>query len=167
MIRWPDWLPRRLHRKDPDFVRFARLPVGIVMHSGEAGCAVAEAALHNAGAVPGAKISYHFAWSKADGQIVQLVSCQSRAFHSGGVGNDALGVALSGPVGQNPRSESEREDFDRLLGELQDAFGGSLKWWCRHSDIAQKRDPGPGVDDSWFAAHGLIHDPRGPLHWAR
>jgi hypothetical protein len=109
-------------------------------------------------------ISYHLAWDVAPrtpGRFVQLVSLQRRAYHAGGEGNDWIGIALSGPWTQDPRSEREREAFEALLGVLCDSFGGSLRWWCRHSDITPgKRDPGPGFSEEWVG--GRLTWRRGP-----
>ena len=63
----------------------------------------------------------------------------------------------------DPRPAEERDDFRRLLEQLQDAWAGSLRHWCRHSDIdAGKRDPGPGFSADWLEGSGLEWRPAGP-----
>lgn len=150
LAEWPDWLPGYPSRPDEDHAPQAKPPEGIVVHSGESGPDLADAALQMG-------ISYHFAWDVergSPGRFVQLVSLQRRAYHAGREGNDWIGIALSGPWDQNPRSEHERVAFRLLMGELWAAFGGvlgtarsHLRYWCRHSDITPgKRDPGPGFE---------------------
>ena len=143
LAEWPDWIDGYPRRPDPDHAAQKHPPTGIVVHSGERGPDLADAALNMS-------ISYHFAWDVEpgrEGQFVQLVSLQRRAYHAGREGNDWLGIALSGPWDQDPRAEHEREAFHRLIWTLVDAFDGTLEWWCRHSDITPgKRDPGPGFD---------------------
>ena len=154
---WPDWLPGIPRREDADHSAQRKPPEGIVIHSGDRGPDLADAALKMS-------ISYHLAWDVAPrtpGRFVQLVSLQRRAYHAGSEGNDWLGIALSGPWTQDPRSEREREAFEALLGVLCDSFGGSLRWWCRHSDITPgTRDPGPGFSEEWVG--GRLTWRRGP-----
>ena len=159
LATWPDWLPGYTRRPDADHSAQKRCPTGIVVHSGERGPDLADAALQMS-------ISYHFAWDVEpgrEGRFVQLVSMRRRAYHAGREGNDWLGIALSGPWDQDPRSEHERIAFRLLIGALWTAFGGAsggLRYWCRHSDITSgKRDPGPGfVEDTWIG---------GLLEWGR
>lgn len=148
MVEWPDRLAGRLWMPDPDHSRQRHPPTGIVVHSGDAADRVAESALED-----GRDVSYHFAWSRGHGCLVQLVSLQRRAWHAGAAGNGWIGIALSGPWSQRQRRDEERADFERLLLELQAAFAGTLRWWCRHSDIEPaKKDPGRGVGQRWFEA---------------
>lgn len=162
LIEWPDWLPGYPSRPDHDHAPQRHPPRGVVVHSGESGPDLADAALRMS-------ISYHFAWDTergSPGRFVQLVSLQRRAYHAGREGNDWVGIALSGPWDQNPRTDNERDAFLALVCASQAAFGGTLEGWCRHSDITPgKRDPGPGVDVTWeagLAALGLRWVKRGP-----
>lgn len=164
---WPlcvrERLPGRMWMPDPDHSRQLRAPEGIVVHSGASADWVAEAALKNAQG-PDKPESYHFAWSREAEQIVQLVSLRRRAWHAGPEGNSWLGIALAGPWTLDPRPDAERLDFRALLQELQVAFAGELRWWCRHSEITRaKKDPGPGVTAAWFEGSGLVwrRGPRG------
>lgn len=148
LSEWPDYLPGYTRRPDPDHSAQATPPTGIVVHSGERGPDLADASLQMS-------ISYHFAWDVERGQpgrFVQLVSLRRRAYHAGREGNDWIGIALSGPWDQSPRSDHERGEFVDLVHALSDAFAGHLRWWCRHSDITPgKRDPGPGFDpEDWL-----------------
>ena len=144
LAEWPDKLPGRLwlpdenhsHQKDP--------PRGIVVHSGALGPGLARAALRMG-------ISYHFAWSVEHGVFVQLVSMQRRAYHAGSAGNDWLGIAIPGPWDKDPRSPLVKADFQLLVGQIVDAFGGYIQYWTRHSDIEpEKKDPGPGFTADWI-----------------
>jgi len=150
---WPGWVSGYQRRPDPHHSRQRRPPQGIVVHSGNVGADLADAALR----MP---ISYHLAWDVVPGELdrfVQLVSLQRRAWHAGSEGNHWIGIALSGPWDQDQRSDYERECFLALAGTLEEAFGGWLRWWCCHSDITPgKTDPGPGFDASWFQGTGLV-----------
>lgn len=149
LAEWPDFLSQYEHRPDQHHSYQARPPQGIVIHSGDVGPDLVTASLRMS-------ISYHFAWNGKD-RFVQLVSMTRRAWHAGKEGNHWLGIALSGPWHQDPRSELERDCFLALAGSIRDAFGGYLQWWCRHSDITPgKKDPGPGFTDSWVEGTGLV-----------
>ena len=162
VLGWPDWLPGYERRPDGDHAAQRDPPAGIVIHSGESGADLADAALR----MP---ISYHFAWDKVPGEpgrFAQLVRLRRRAWHAGVEGNDWIGIALSGPWDQNPRQPEEREAFRRLVAELVQALP-SVRYWTRHSDITRgKKDPGPGVTADWLAGLGLTWK-RGPLGWGR
>jgi N-acetyl-anhydromuramyl-L-alanine amidase AmpD len=162
---WPDKIATRIWLPDKDFSHQVRRPSGIVVHSGESADWVAEASLKNAN--EGKPESYHFAHSRQFDCLVQLVSLRSRAWHAGTEGNDAIGVALKGPWDLDPRGDDEREDFGRLMFELQNAFApAQLKWWCTHAEITPgKRDPGAGFKADWIEGYGFKHDPRGPRFW--
>lgn len=159
LAEWPDWLPGYEQRPDPNHAAQHHPPRGIVVHSGESGPDLADAAL----AMP---ISYHFAWDvvpREPARFVQLVSLRRRAYHAGSEGNDWIGIALSGPFSQNPRSPEERRRFRELVATLQAAFGGTLEGWCRHSEITKgKRDPGPGFTGTWMDGLGPEWRPQGP-----
>ena len=149
LLEWPGKLPSRIWMPDEDHSYQREPPEGIVIHSGAIGPDLA-------GAAKRMKISYHFAHSTEHGQLVQMVSMRRRAWHAGPKGNHWLSVALQGPWDKDPRTDAELLDFRLLMKELQEAFNGSLKFWCRHSDIeARKKDPGPGFDESWIRGFGL------------
>lgn len=145
---WPDWLAQYDHKPDQHHSYQARIPQGIVVHSGDKGRDLVTASLRM-------DISYHFAWDGKD-RFVQLVSLSRRAWHAGGVGNHWLGVALSGPWDQRKRAEDERLAFVQLVADIREAFAGYVQYWCRHSDIEPaKKDPGPGFTDAWVDGSGL------------
>jgi len=166
----PEWLDGwpRVDDDDP-WGPLVSPPRGIVVHSGERGQGVAEYAV----AEPdGRDIAYHFAWHHEMESFVQCVSLRRRAGHAGPAGNHWLGIAWPGPVDQNPRPDYQREQFLALVhalvgvsrlnhirrpdGAIQAA---PLTYWCRHSDIANKRDPGPGFRNEWMRGTGLIWQP--------
>ena len=149
--RWPDWLPELPRLDDPDHSRQVRIPMGVVVHSGEHAARVAESVLED-----GRGVSYHIAWHSARGEYVQLVSLRDRAYHAGPRGNHWVGVALPGPYDLDPRPDEQRVAFRAMMELLLSAFAGGLWWWCRHSDIdVNKKDPGPGFRDDWLAGMGL------------
>lgn len=148
---WPTVLPGRIWMPDPDHSRQARVPDGVVIHSGDKRDRVAESSIED-----GRDVSYHFAHSRKHGKIVQLVSLHRRAWHAGPEGNDWIGIGLAGPATLDPRPDDERADFVRLIAELQAAFKRALRYWCRHSDITKgKRDPGPGFTAAWMEGSEL------------
>jgi len=123
-------------------------PMGVVIHSGDTAPNVAEYITTH-------RYSYHVASSAEHNQLVQTVPLTHRAQHAGREGNDWWGLALSGPDEQDPRSEHERLEVQRVMAIWLIAHPGLL-WWCRHSDIkATKRDPGPGFLPSWVEVFGL------------
>lgn len=147
-VEWPDFLPGYQHRPDQHHSYQARMPQGIVVHSGDKGRDLVTASLRM-------DISYHFAWNGKD-RFIQLVSMSRRAWHAGGVGNHWLGIALSGPWNQDPRQEDERLKFRMLVESIVESFAGHIRYWCRHSDIEPgKKDPGPGFTGEWIDGLGL------------
>lgn len=155
LLEWPDIIPGRIWWPDRNFSKQRKPPEGIVIHSGDKGPDLAMAASKM-------DISYHFAHSVKHGLLVQMVRCTDRAYHAGPEGNDWLGIAITGPDEQEWRPRSEMHDFQLLIEQLQRAFAGTLKYWCRHSDINPgKTDPGPGFDETWMSDSEMIWK-RGP-----
>lgn len=157
MAEWPDWLPGLIIVPDDQYLA-GQLPLlavpaaGIVIHSGDTAANVAEFISKN-------RYSYHAAWHSKLNQIVQMVPLTHRAQHAGSAGNHWLSIALSGPDEQDPRSEYEKSEFQRVLKIFVTACT-SLEFWCRHSDIkSTKRDPGPGFTGDWMAVTGLLWKP--------
>jgi hypothetical protein len=151
---WPDILPGTLWvPDDDDWPRLTERPQGVVIHSGSRGENVGEYAVDEP---DGRDIAYHFAWFGKLDVFGQTVSLRERAGHAGRAGNHWWGIAFPGPWNKDPRSEQERLGFQLLIHKLRIATGGFPKYYCRHSDIADKRDPGPGFKDQWALDCGLV-----------
>ena len=153
----PDiWLPDVVRLPDDQYragtlPRLAQRPSGLVIHSGESRDTVAEYITTH-------PLSYHVCWSHAHNALVQTVPLDYRAQHAGAAGNDWWGLALPGPWDQDPRSEHQRDEFERVLWIWRALTGGLPRYFCRHSDIDEhKRDPGPGFLDEWAAGVLMTH----------
>jgi N-acetyl-anhydromuramyl-L-alanine amidase AmpD len=161
MLEWParlpglDWLPAKYHGR-----KFRKIPWLVVIHSGSFSDNVAEY-LH---APPdGRKVSTHFSWSRKKGYFVQQVDLDTVAWHVGGsrfrgqgrLNWCSIGIELPGPWRQSPRPMVQRDLLRSLLGNLKDAMP-CLDTLTAHQFIDEnKRDPGPGVDASWFEGLGF------------
>lgn len=150
LLEWPDKLPGRIWVPgERDFSRQRKPPKGIVIHSGDIGPGLLVASLRMG-------ISYHFVNSVSHNCLVQIVSLQDRAWHGGSLGNDDIGIAISGPDEQLIRSPHEKADFRLLVLQLQNAFNWSLERYKCHSDYDEnKSDPGPGFDPTWVEGFNL------------
>ena len=137
------------------FPQLEQVPTGIVWHSGDKGKALGE---YTTNEPDGRCVAYTFAvfWRPPwNGQLVQTVPLNRRAFHAG-PGNIWWGAGLTGPHDQDPRSDLEKELAQGLVMALQQAFPGHVKYWCRHSDFqANRQDPGPGFKAAWMEEVGL------------
>ena len=110
----------------------------------------------------GLRVSAHFL-IRRDGEIIQLVSCDRRAWHAGASSwqgrsrcNDfSIGVELEG-CDAVPFDERQYAALARLTRVLQRAY--PLRQFAGHSDIAPQRktDPGPCFD--WPRYFALIRD---------
>ena len=152
------WLPGVTQIPDDEYregrLRTLTRPAkGIVFHSGSKQDNVAEYAEHEP---DGRSISYHFAWSRTHDALVQMVPLTHRAWHCGSAWNHWLGIALSGPYEQDPRSDHELSEVKRVVGLLV-TTQPQLKWWTRHSILApaRRKDPGPGFKDEVMQGMGL------------
>lgn len=152
------WLPGVIKMPDDEYRagrlrKFTRPPKGIVLHSGSKHDNVAEYAESEP---DGRAISYHFAWSRTHDTLVQMVPLTHRAWHCGSAWNHWIGIALSGPYEQDPRTEYELTELQRVVGLLV-TTQPQIKWWTRHSILApdRRKDPGPGFPDGCMEGFGL------------
>jgi hypothetical protein len=156
---WSRKLPGYLYVPDDDLDRFPTLdvmPSGLVIHSGSVGKALGE---YTTDEPDGRCVAYHFAWFEGLQAFCQTCPLDVRAFHAGKAGNMWWGIGLPGPYSEDPRRSVVRDRTIQLCQDLMIEFSPTLRYWCRHSDISPKtrKDPGPGVKESWFAGVGLIH----------
>jgi len=99
------------------------------------------------------RVSAHF-FIRRDGELLQFVSCDRRAWHAGVSNwrgrercNDfSLGVELEGSD-EHRFTEAQYRALNTLIADLKTAYP-SLVDIAGHSDIApgRKTDPGPGFD---------------------
>jgi N-acetyl-anhydromuramyl-L-alanine amidase AmpD len=166
----PEWLtdwPRILD--DDPWPALTFPPRGLVVHSGARGRGVAEYAVNEP---DGRDIAYHFCHHAESDRLVQCVSLRRRAGHAGRHGNIWWGIALPGPVTQDPRPARQREQLQELvhalvaisrLNHVRRADGSvvpaPLLYWARHSDFSTHCDPGPGFKNEWMRSTGLIWQP--------
>jgi AmpD protein len=123
------------------------------------------------GALRGLEVSAHFL-IRRDGELVQFVSCDERAWHAGRSAwrgrencNDwSIGVELEGLEGQNfePAQYAQLARLLRVLClhyPIEEAVG--------HEHVApgRKRDPGPGFD--WARLRRALRRRRPQLPFAR
>jgi N-acetyl-anhydromuramyl-L-alanine amidase AmpD len=163
LTTWPErledyeWMPA-YHADSGDL--FVNPPDLIVIHSGARGAGVAEY-LSSCG--DGREVSAHFSWSSTRGGFVQQVSLKREAWHAGGslffgqggINMRSIGIELPGPWDWNPRPDDQKDKLRALLAALKSSLA-SLKIITAHSFIAtNRRDPGPGVNASWFDGLGF------------
>lgn len=138
---------------------FTKMPWLLVVHSGEKSGAVAEY-LQNL--IDGRKCSAHLAWSKKKFGFVQMVTFNRVGWHVAGskLGNNdrlnfcSIGIELPGPWDKK-RGVDELNLFRQSLNVLLQTVP-SLTTVTTHAHIdANKRDPGPGFDQSWVEDFGL------------
>lgn len=99
------------------------------------------------------RVSAHFV-VRRDGELVQFVSCDRRAWHAGvschrgreNCNDFSIGVELEGD-GDHRFTEPQYRRLAALARLLQERHP-SLRWVAGHSDIApgRKHDPGPCFD---------------------
>jgi hypothetical protein len=171
---WPDCCPEwldgwaRVEDDDP-WPALAAPPLGLVVHSGAKRPNVGEYAVDEP---DNRNIAYHFPFFETLDQFAQSVSLRRRAGHAGSQGNAWWGIAWPGPVSQDPRPEYQKEQFLELVHALVavsqlnyhrlpsgEVVHRPLRFWCRHSDISNHRDPGPGFKNEWMKGTGLIWQP--------
>jgi N-acetyl-anhydromuramoyl-L-alanine amidase len=106
----------------------------------------------------GLQVSAHF-FLRRDGELMQFVSCDHRAWHAGasswrgrGNCNDySVGVELEGLEGERFEA-AQYERLGALLRVLQKRYGRFDVAGHEHVAPGRKRDPGPGFD--WQALMG-------------
>lgn len=112
--------------------------------------------------IRGLQVSAHF-FIRRDGQVLQFVSCEDRAWHAGrscwrgreNCNDRSVGIELEGLEGLN----FEAAQYDRLKVLLRDL---ALRWPVRdvvgHEHVApgRKADPGPGFE--WSHLMELMRD---------
>lgn len=111
--------------------------------------------------IAGLRVSAHF-FIRRDGEVVQFVSCDARAWHAGasnwcgrGRCNDfSIGIELEGGD-EWPYADAQYAALNVLIAILRKRY--PLVALAAHSDIApgRKTDPGPLFD--WSRVAGLPH----------
>ncbi|MDF1781541.1 MAG: 1,6-anhydro-N-acetylmuramyl-L-alanine amidase AmpD [Alcanivoracaceae bacterium] len=111
-------------------------------------------------------VSSHFL-IRRDGELVQYVPCNARAWHAGQSrwqGRDAcndfsIGVELEG-ADHVPYTESQYTVLNALIKTLQDAYQGIADNIVGHEHIApgRKTDPGPAFDWSRLPANAIMSE---------
>lgn len=118
------------------------------------------------GQIRGLQVSAHFL-VRRDGQVLQFVSCDQRAWHAGVSrwrGRDAcndwsIGIELEGLEG-DVFEPAQYQALGALLADIDRAY--PVRDVAGHEHVApgRKRDPGPGFD--WVR---LQADARWPARW--
>lgn len=113
--------------------------------------------------IRGLEVSSHFVLRR-DGELVQFVSCEDRAWHAGRSAwkgrencNDySIGIELEGLEGER-FEPAQYEALALLLQRL--ACDYPLRWVAGHEHVApgRKQDPGPGFD--WARLISLLRWP--------
>jgi AmpD protein len=114
--------------------------------------------------IRGLEVSSHFL-IRRDGQLLQFVSCDDRAWHAGRSSwqgrdncNDfSIGIELEGLEGEH-FEPAQYERLAWLLGQLKGRY--PLQWVVGHEHVApgRKEDPGTGFD--WSRLIALLGWPR-------
>lgn len=143
---------------------FQKDPVAIVIHSGAKGRGVAEWFRSKFNRRPYWTM---FAWSSRLSGFAQCDGLRQTTGHVGHWWNDhSIGIELPGPWRQDPRSRWQKESLLALIATLVEVYP-SIKLITGHEFISpKKRDPGPGVDATWFSDTGLIAVWE-PIDWRR
>ncbi|KFJ42203.1 1,6-anhydro-N-acetylmuramyl-L-alanine amidase AmpD [Francisella philomiragia] len=102
----------------------------------------------------GVEVSAHF-YIKRDGEIIQFVSIENRAWHAGvsqfngreSCNDFSIGIELQGTAQDSYKSEQYRV-LNILLKDLKEAYP-SVKDITGHQDIAPNRKTDPGTFFSW------------------
>lgn len=114
--------------------------------------------------IRGLEVSSHFL-IRRDGELVQFVSCDERAWHAGrsswrgrdNCNDDSIGIELEGLEGETFEA-AQYEALLALCHEIAQRY--PIKHVAGHEHIAagRKRDPGPGFD--WSRLQHLTGWPR-------
>ncbi|MCC2638913.1 MAG: N-acetyl-anhydromuranmyl-L-alanine amidase [Moraxellaceae bacterium] len=112
--------------------------------------------------IAGLTVSSHLL-IRRDGEIVQYVPFDLRAWHAGRSAyqgqdncNDfSIGIELEG-TDEQPYAEVQYHVLARVIRALNSRYPGTFGHLAGHSDIApgRKTDPGPAFD--WSCLHGLL-----------
>jgi len=102
--------------------------------------------------IEGLQVSAHF-YIRRDGEVLQFVSCDDRAWHAGashyrGRGNcndDSIGIELEGLEGES-FEPAQYEALAALLPALQQRYPVAHIAGHEHVAPGRKADPGPGLD---------------------
>ncbi|MEP6340706.1 N-acetylmuramoyl-L-alanine amidase [Parasphingorhabdus sp.] len=116
---------------------------------------------------PDAKVSAHYVVTE-DGQIVQMVNEENRAWHAGrgywrgieDVNSASIGIEIVNPGhewGYVPFPEEQMDSVTRLASEIVGRHNIAKSNIIGHSDLApaRKQDPGELFDWGRLARHGL------------
>jgi len=108
----------------------------------------------------GLRVSSHF-FLRRDGELVQFVPCDRRAWHAGvsqwlgrsGCNDFSIGVELEG-TDELPYADVQYDELARLTREIKTRY--PIRDIAGHSDIApgRKTDPGPCFD--WNRYRSLL-----------
>jgi N-acetyl-anhydromuramoyl-L-alanine amidase len=111
----------------------------------------------------GLAVSAHFV-IRRDGELLQFVSCDARAWHAGAsswrgrsdCNDDSVGIELEGLEGDTFEA-AQYTALASLIVELGRRY--PIAWVAGHEHVApgRKHDPGPGFD--WPRLRGLIAAP--------
>jgi AmpD protein len=116
---------------------------------------------HYYAGLSGLKVSAHF-FLRRDGELLQFVSCDERAWHAGSSQwrgrencNDySIGIELEGLEGDR-FEPAQYERLVVLLRALQARYGAFDVAGHEHVAPVRKRDPGPGFD--WALLRAQLH----------
>ncbi len=110
--------------------------------------------------IRGLAVSAHFV-IRRDGELVQFVSCDSRAWHAGvsswrgrsDCNDNSVGIELEGLEGDTFEA-AQYATLASLITELSRRY--PVAWLAGHEHVApgRKRDPGPGFD--WARLRSLL-----------
>lgn len=113
--------------------------------------------------IRGLAVSAHFL-IRRDGELVQFVSCDSRAWHAGvsswrgrsDCNDNSVGIELEGLEGDTFEA-AQYTSLAALIAELSRRY--PIAWVAGHEHVApeRKHDPGPGFD--WARLRGLLAAP--------
>jgi N-acetyl-anhydromuramoyl-L-alanine amidase len=109
----------------------------------------------------GLKVSAHF-FLRRDGELLQFVSCDERAWHAGvshwrgreNCNDFSIGIELEGLEGE-AFEQAQYERLVTLLRALQARHGAFDVAGHEHVAPGRKRDPGAGFD--WAALRSQLH----------
>lgn len=112
--------------------------------------------------IAGLTVSAHLL-IRRDGEIVQYVPFDLRAWHAGrscyqgteNCNDFSIGIELEG-TDEQPYAEVQYDALARVIRELNRRYPATVGHLAGHSDIApgRKTDPGPAFD--WGHLHGLL-----------